>query len=477
MRVHTYRANTVRLPSPKASFLAISIVFILSGCAVDPGNSVDVIQKEIASIAPTPLMLIQDNEQQRSVDQRVTALLLQPLTLDSAVEIATLNNKSIQAALHSLGISAVELQQATQLPNPGITLTRSTSDGSYSTELEFGINLLSVLTLPKVRSIETQRFQQERLSTAQEIASIINETKIAYWNAVAAREVLSYIEKVHTTTQASAELANRMTAAGNFSKLDYLREQGQLSEATLNLVTARQAVYSSTEQLNRLLGLWSNIQKIQLPERLPELPTEIRQVAELEANALEQRLDVKLAKMKLQMIAANAGLTKATRFINAFDFEAGGNTKDSSERSYSASLELPIFDWGNYRVRKVEAEYWQAFNEATATGVNARSEIRERYLIYRSMYDLASHYKSNVLPIQQQIAEENQLRYNGMFISVFELVADARNQISAVTGYVNAAKDFWVAKSQLDLALIGAPVVVGDAEQTKPAAKAESAGH
>ena len=158
MRVHTYRANTVSLPSPKASFLAISIVFILSGCAVDPGNSVDVIQKEIASIAPTPLMLIQDNEQQRSVDQRVNALLLQPLTLDSAVEIATLNNKSIQAALHSLGISAVELQQATQLPNPGIKLTRSTSDGSYSTELEFGINLLSLLTLPKVREIENQRF-------------------------------------------------------------------------------------------------------------------------------------------------------------------------------------------------------------------------------------------------------------------------------------------------------------------------------
>ncbi|MBY0417095.1 MAG: TolC family protein, partial [Pararheinheimera sp.] len=196
MQVHTNKVNTIKRPSPKTSFLALSIVFILSGCAVDPGNSVDAIQNEITSIAPTPLTLIQDNEQQRSVDKRVNALLLQPLTLDTAVEIATLNNKSIQAALHSLGISAVELQQATQLPNPGITLTRSTSDGSYSTELEFGINLLSLLTLPKVREIENQRFLQERLKTAQEIASMINDTKIAYWNAVAAREVLRYIEKV-----------------------------------------------------------------------------------------------------------------------------------------------------------------------------------------------------------------------------------------------------------------------------------------
>ncbi|MDZ7869280.1 MAG: hypothetical protein U5L02_08805 [Rheinheimera sp.] len=117
------------------------------------------------------------------------------------------------------------------------------------------------------------------------------------------------------------------------------------------------------------------------------------------------------------------------------------------------------------------------FNEAAATGANARSEIRENYLLYRSTYDVAAHYKNTVLPIQQQIAEENQLRYNGMFISVFELIADARTQISAVTGYVNATKDFWVAKSQLDLALIGTPAVVDNTDQTKAAANAESADH
>ncbi|MDZ7869282.1 MAG: hypothetical protein U5L02_08815 [Rheinheimera sp.] len=104
MQVHTNKVNTIKRPSPKTSFLALSIVFILSGCAVDPGNSVDAIQNEITSIAPTPLTLIQDNEQQRSVDKRVNALLLQPLTLDTAVEIATLNNKVDTAALHSLAV-------------------------------------------------------------------------------------------------------------------------------------------------------------------------------------------------------------------------------------------------------------------------------------------------------------------------------------------------------------------------------------
>ncbi len=69
MQVHTKQGQYNKASIAKASFLAVSIVFILSGCAVNPGDSVDAIQNEIASIAPTPLTLIQGDKQQRSVDR------------------------------------------------------------------------------------------------------------------------------------------------------------------------------------------------------------------------------------------------------------------------------------------------------------------------------------------------------------------------------------------------------------------------
>ncbi|KKO44667.1 hypothetical protein WG68_14025 [Arsukibacterium ikkense] len=455
----------------------LAIVSTLAGCAVNPGQPLSEVQAEIAAINPTPLQQIDTEQQQQQADQRIQQLLKTPLTLDNAVAIAVLNNRAVQGELLTLGISAAQLQQASQLPNPSISLTRKVSDGHYTTELEFGFNLLSLLTLPKVRQLEINQFEQVKLQVAQRIAGIIADTHHAYWNAVAAQELLHYTEQVYATTAAGAELAKRMLQAGNFSKLEFLREQSLLTEVTLNLVKARQSAYSSQQALQRQLGLWQDSEQLILPDRLPEIPTQLTDWSYVVQGGLEQRLDVKLAKLKLEHIAQGAGLTRATRFINAFEVEVGANMQDRSERSYKAVLELPLFDWGSYRLKKAEYQYQQAFNHAFAIGVSARSELRQSYFNYQSRYELAQHYKNAMLPIQQQIAEENQLRYNGMFISVFELIADARNQINAVTGYVNANRDFWLARSQLDFAMMGVPVTAANTSETPLINTNTAAGH
>ncbi|WP_372627833.1 TolC family protein [Arsukibacterium sp.] len=467
------RANTSVVKLAAITTLLAS----LTACAVNPGDPITMVQADIAAINPTQLQRIEDDAQQQQIRQQVQALLLQPLTLDIAVEVAVLNNKTLQAELFALGVSAAQLQQASQLPNPAIMLTRNVSDGNYATELEFGFNILLLLTLPKVRQLETNLFAQARLTSAQRIASIIADTRYAYFNAVAAQEVLHYIEQVYTTTEAGAELAKRMLQSGNFSKLDYLREQALLTEATLNLVKARQLAYSSKETLKQQLGLWQESEHFNLPHRLPEVPAQLTEWRSVVQGGLDQRLDIRLAKLKLAFIAQSAGLTNATRFINAFELEVGGNLQDSSERSYKAVLELPLFDWGSYRVKKAEYQYQQAFNDAFAAGVKARSELRTSYHDYASGHELALHYKNAMLPIQQQIAEENQLRYNGMFISVFELIADARNQINAVTGYVNATRDFWLAKSQLDMVMMGVSVTKPESTELQSVSVATGAGH
>ena len=70
------------------------------------------------------------------------------------------------------------------------------------------------------------------------------------------------------------------------------------------------------------------------------------------------------------------------------------------------------------------------------------------------MYKRQQHYRAEVLPLRQRIAEENLLRYNGMFISTFDLLADARRQVQAVDGYLQAQRDFWLARADLDMACL-----------------------
>ena len=196
-----------------------------------------------------------------------------------------------------------------------------------------------------------------------------------------------------------------------------------------------------------------------LPERLPDLPSEVMNQPDIERLALAQRLDVQAAKQATEQTAKNLGLTKATRFINVLELGAvrNGSNEGPTQRGWEIGLELPLFDWGNARVVKAEAVYMQAVHRAAQTAINARSEVREAYTHYRSTYDMARYQRDEVVPLSQRISQENLLRYNGMLIGVFELLADARSQIASVNASIQAQREFWIAHADLDMALVGKP--------------------
>ena len=140
------------------------------------------------------------------------------------------------------------------------------------------------------------------------------------------------------------------------------------------------------------------------------------------------------------------------------------------------SFELPLFEWGTSRVARAEAIYMQSVNRAAQTAIEARSEVREAYGIYRSSYDIARHIRDEVVPLRKRISEENQLRYNGMLIGVFDLLADARAQVLGVNSYIEALRDFWLAQADLDMALVGKPSLSAMPISGTPVA-ASTAGH
>jgi outer membrane protein TolC len=177
----------------------------------------------------------------------------------------------------------------------------------------------------------------------------------------------------------------------------------------------------------------------------------------VEQAALRNRLDIQAAMLDNEHTAASLGLTRGTRFINVLDLAAVRESASGQPqaRGYELTLEIPLFDWGTASVARAEAVYMQSVNRLAETAANARSEARESYLDYRSSYSLAQHYRDNVIPLRRQISSETLLRYNGMLASTFELLADSREQATAVTAYINALKEFWVADTNLDAALGG----------------------
>jgi outer membrane protein TolC len=172
---------------------------------------------------------------------------------------------------------------------------------------------------------------------------------------------------------------------------------------------------------------------------------------------LAQRLDVQGARRDAESLARSLGLTRATRFISLLEVGVLSNdeTGEPRQRGFEIELGLPLFDFGGARTARAERLYMQSVNRTIETAVQARSEVRESYSAYRTAFDLARHYRDEIVPLRKRISEEMLLRYNGMLASVFELLADSREQVQAVNAYIDTLRDFWVAESDLQMALTG----------------------
>jgi hypothetical protein len=458
--------------------LVVSAAF-LGGCAsFSPDGGFASVEQTAKDRLGKDVRWARSQSEQDAIDQRVATLLSNPLTVDDAVQVALLNNRGLQASFQELGLGEADLVQAGRPPNPGFSFGRLKRGGEIEIERGLHFNLARLIAMPLVGQMEARRFEQTKGMVAMGVLSLAADTRKAYYNAVAAEETVRYMRQVRQTADASAELARRMEQVGNFTKLQRAREQVFYADAAQNLARAEQAQRSSRERLTRLLGAWGSQTQFTLPERLPELPKEALELPDIEKVALAQRLDVQGAKLAAEQTAKNLGLTRTTRFLNVLELGVLRNSSNEAptQRGWEISVELPLFDWSGARVARAEAVYMQTVHRAAEAAINARSEVREAYTGYRSAYDIARFQRDEVVPLNQRIAEENVLRYNGMLIGVFELLADARSQIASVNGSIQALRDFWISQADLDMALIGKPSLAAAAGPAM-AVEAAGAGH
>lgn len=460
---------------------------MLTGCAaVSPGMQ----REQVAALAgaragqpvqPSALARAPDAATQRAID----ALLAQPLTADAAVQIALLNNPGLQARLATLQVSDADRAQAGSLPNPHFAFGRLVEGDKVELERALRFDVLGLLTLPWRLQWQERQLALAQLEVAQDVIRLAADTRKAWVTAVAAQQTATYAADAREATAAAAELARRMVGAGNFSRYRQAKEQLQLADAAAQEARARQAAFSAREHLTRLLGLWGAQAQFKLPERLPDLPAAPTEARDIEAQALRERLDVRAALDEHRHLAAAQGLTRATGFVNALEltarrstsFDPAAGTRDTA-RGWELELPLPVFDQGNARNARAEGLMLQASARVREVAVRARSEAREAWHGYRSAYDLARHYRDEIVPLRRFLNEETGLRYNGMLLSVWDWLADTRTQALTVASAIEAQRDFWIAEADLHTALTGtSPGALATLRAATPAGPANSGGH
>jgi outer membrane protein TolC len=441
----------------KATPLLLAL-FVLSGCASftkDGGlNDVKLLTEKHIS---QQVIWSKTTADQHLIAERVAELMQKDLDVELAVQIALLNNKSLQADLFELGISEADMVQAGRLPNPRFSMLYARNNGDYKIEQALTFNIFSLLTMPKLVEIERLNFEQTKQQVAIKVLQVAYQTRQAYFNAVAANQQYSYSLQVKTSAEASAEMAKRMVKAGNWNQLELAREQGFYAEAALDMLEAKQKSIAAKESLARLLGMSAN--QLTLQSRLPDLPKTLTEPEQFTKQAFAERLDLQAARLRTENMAKRLGLSKTTRFINVLEIGPArvleGSRNDAYKKGVDIAFELPLFDWGSAKVARAEASYMQSVNEAAYIANNAQSEIREAYGYYQTSYDIAKQYADEIVPLRKKILDEKLLRYNGMLVSPFELFADARAQVSSVKTYIQKLNAFWLADTELQMTRIG----------------------
>jgi outer membrane protein TolC len=461
--------------------LLLSGLVFLAGCATfsEDGGFGDV-GKAASERGAGEAKWIRSADEADSAAARVKELLAQPLSAQGAVQIALLNNRGLQARYAELGVAEADLVQASRWSGPTFSFARLKRGDEVAREASVFFDVLGLFTIPWSAKAQEQRFAAARHRAAEETLRLALDTRKAWLQAVAAQQTVKYMDDVRLAAEASADLARRMAAVGNWPRLTRDREQAFYADATAQHARASQALVAARERLTRLMGLWGADTAFALPDRLPDLPQAVREGGEFEADALRQRLDVQAARLEAEGLAQFLGLTKVTRYVDLLEVGALRNeeTGQPAQRGVAAEIRIPLFDFGGARAARAEHVYLQAVNRAADAAVRARSEAREAYGAYRTAFDLARHYRDEIVPLRKRISEEMLLRYNGMLASVFELLADSRDAVASVNAYLEAQRDFWMADADLQMALTtGSPGAGAAAMKAAMPAAPAGGGH
>src|SRR6266508_587371 len=444
--------------------LATASAALLSACKTfSPDSGMGTVATIAGQGLNKDVVRVSSPEDAAYAQNRVARLLKAPLSADAAVQIALLNNAGLQAAYNELGIAEAIFVASSRPPPPSFSFSNVSTTIELDIERKIVASILGLVTQPARTRIAADRFAQAQLQAALETLRIAAETRRAYYRAVAAQESVAALTGFNSTAEASAELAKKLGGTGALNELDQARQQVFYADVTTELAAARQQATIEREQLVRLMGLWGYDLNFKLPSALPGLPAKPRTLPTIEQDAMDHRVDLQIARIEVEALAKSYGLTRATRFINVLDAsgisktqkDKGSGKPHSDGGGFDIAFQVPIFDFGRPRVREAEQLYMQAVNLLAEQAINARSEAREAYRTYRSAYEITGHYQREVLPLRRTAFGQAQIQFSSMLIDVFALVTESRQLITATANGIEAKRDFWIAHTDLSVAVLG----------------------
>ncbi len=397
----------------------------------------------------------EDGQASRAID----ALLARDLTVDSAVQVALLGNPRLHSGFEELSIAQADLVQAGLLKNPVFTLGRTAWEEEHidpNLFLAVEQDFLDIVTMPMRKRVAASQLEAAKLEVADQVLKLASEVRSAFFTAQAAEQVLAMRRLVNETAQAAGELARKQHEAGNINDLDLSSELGLASQTRLDLKRSEGEAAVAREHLNKVMGVWGARTAWRMEPRLPELPQEEVALERLESQAIEKRFDVGAARRQVQALGYVLSLARTTRWTGIVNVNVEvGRLRDSKRFSFgpSVALEIPLFDQRQASIARLEAFHRRADNDLRALAIDVRSDVRASRVRVVTARSVVEEYASVLVPLREAIVKYSQEQYDAMLLGVYPLLQAKQNEFATYREYIEALRDYWMARSDLERAV------------------------
>ncbi len=443
-----------------------------------------------------------------TVSDRVGALLADGLTLEEAVQVALLNNRSFQSLFYEIGASRADVVQSTLLTNPSLSFMSRFPEGGGIPNIEIGIGqeLVDLWQIPVRKKVAEAKLQQVVLQVAQRTVQLRAEVKTSAYEVLAARRAEETAEESRQLVTHTHELLQRQREAGEISQFEVNLDRGNVIDANLEVIDFRRQREAAQIALARILGISGGLQRVDVRDALPE-PGPVPPDAELLRVATEQRLDVQIASFEVDATEAEVQRQYLNIFpslMAGFNIErgdqralpsrkiiadtlrgsiaSGGLTAPTIQSRAERDLErrqiidailgptlqvtLPIWDQNQAQIAKARFAHMQARKRLEDLLNTIAAEVQDAAATARAAYEIDQFYDSEALPQAERNVESARHVYTDGEQGIMVLIEAQRSLVRRRAAHVDVLRRYAVAMAQLEAAVGGRLMLT---PQTRPA--------
>ncbi len=433
--------------------LAVALSLALSGCvslASRPGDTdINALLAERRGPQVEWSAVGQPPPERQAIDQWLGA----PMTAEAAVRVAMLRSPRLQQEYARLGLARADVLEAVQVANPTLSLSRSYLDpgSGYNRLAGLTLPLADLLVLPVRTRLAHAEYERAKLEIAGAVLNVAADVEAAWYTYVGAQQVADMRTAVAGGADAAAELAQRFFDAGNISELQLKQEQAAASEARIIAARARAEAGRARLTLNTLLGLsgqdatWATSDRLPMPVAAEDDP---QQLAEL---ARTSSLELLAARQQAGILMDALGITRKLRWLGGSEigYEREREADGTRLRGPTLDLELPIFNQGQAKLARAEALLAEARARVAQAELGVDNAVRLGAEQVRELSQVVAIHREALIPQREKVVERSQQEQNFMLIGVFELIQAKVQEYNAYESYLEAVRDYWLARVEL----------------------------